>query len=141
MSGARGPYGAVVMEHFRRPRNEGRLASPDVIREGVNPLCGDRVRIELAMRDDVVADARFTANACAISVAAASVLTDRVRGLSAAAVATITDEEMLAALGGAVPPARRACALLPLATMVAGLGARTGVRRAGQGTPRQTSDC
>ena len=136
MSAAAGPYGAIVMEHFRRPRNEGRLASPDVAREGSNPLCGDRVRIELTMEGHLVAEARFTANACVISVAAASLLTERVRGMSAAAVAAITDEQMLAALGGAVPPARRSCALLPLATMVAGLSAGGGGRRAEQGTPR-----
>jgi nitrogen fixation NifU-like protein len=125
------------MEHFRRPRNQGRLAAPDAAREGANPLCGDRIRIELALRGDRIADARFTANACAISVAAASLLTERVRGMSAADVGTITDDEMVESLGGEVPPARRACAVLPLTTLVAAL-AEAGVpdgKRAGRGTP------
>jgi nitrogen fixation NifU-like protein len=111
------PYGATVMEHFRRPRNHGRLPEADVAREGSNPLCGDRVRIELAVRDGRVADARFTANACAISVASASLLTERVRGLTLAAVGAIGDDEVVAALGSEIPQARRDCALLPLATM------------------------
>lgn len=115
------PYGATVMEHFRRPRNHGRLAAPDVVREGINPLCGDLVRLELAVRDGRVAEARFTANACAIGVAAASLLTERVRGMSPAAARAIGDEEVLAALGDEVPAARRACALLPLSTMRAAL--------------------
>ena len=115
------PYGATVMEHFRRPRNQGPLAAPDAAREGSNPLCGDRVRIELAIRDGQVTDARFTANACAISVAAASLLTERVRGMATSAVEAITDDEMCAALGAEIPPARRACAVLPLATMRAAL--------------------
>jgi nitrogen fixation NifU-like protein len=115
------PYGAIVMEHFRRPRNQGPLATPDVVREGANPLCGDRVRIELALSAGRVDAARFTANACAISVAAASVLTERVRGMPTSAVEAITDDEMCAALGSEIPPARRACAVLPLATMRAAL--------------------
>ena len=119
-----GPYGVMVMEHFRRPRNQGRLPAPDAAREGANPLCGDRIRIELAVRDGRIADARFTANACAISVAAASVLTEHVRGMAAAAVRAITDDELCAALGDEIPPARRACVVLPLATMRAALEER-----------------
>ena len=115
------PYGATVMEHFRRPRNQGPLAAPDAVREGSNPLCGDRVRIELAIRDGRVADARFTANACAISVAADSLLTERVRGMATPAVQAITDDEICTALGAEIPTARRACAVLPLSTMRAAL--------------------
>src|ERR671914_1168320 len=117
MAGAPAPYGATIMDDFRRPRNLGPLSSADVAREGANPLCGDRVRIELALRDGRVADARFTANACAISVAAASLLTERVRGMSPVEIRAIGDEEVIVALGGEIPPARRACAVLPLATM------------------------
>jgi nitrogen fixation protein NifU and related proteins len=123
MPGAPAPYGATIMEHFRRPRNHGPLPAADVTREGANPLCGDRIRIELALEHDQVAEARFTANACAISVAAASLLTERVRGMSVAGVRAMRDEEMLAALRDEIPPARRACAVLPLATMRAALGA------------------
>lgn len=115
------PYGTTIMEHFRRPRNEGRLDAPDAMREGANPLCGDRVRIELALRDGRVAEARFTANACAISVAAASLLTERARGMPVAEVRAIRDDEILAELGPEVPEARRACAVLPLTTMCAAL--------------------
>jgi nitrogen fixation protein NifU and related proteins len=117
MNAPRTPYGATIMDHFRRPRNEGRLPAPDVSREGTNPLCGDRVRIELTVREGRIADARFTANACAISVAAASVLTERVRGMATETACAITDDELCASLGDGVPAARRACAVLPLATL------------------------
>jgi nitrogen fixation NifU-like protein len=120
------PYGATIMEHFRRPRNQGALSDADVAREGANPLCGDRVRIELAVRNGRVADARFTANACAISVAAASLLTERVRGMATAEASALRDDDLLVALGGDVPAARRACAVLPLATMRAALAALAG---------------
>ena len=117
MSTAPAPYGATIMEHFRRPRNQGPLPDADVVREGANPLCGDRIRIELALQGSRIREARFTANACAISVAAASLLTERVRGMSAADARTIADDEVVAALEGKIPAARRACAVLPLATM------------------------
>jgi nitrogen fixation protein NifU and related proteins len=123
MAAATAPYGATIMEHFRRPRNQGPLPGSDLAHEGANPLCGDRIRIELALRDGCVVEARFTANACAISVAAASLLTERVRGMSTLDVRSIRAEEMLAALGDRIPQAREACALLPLTTMVAALGA------------------
>jgi nitrogen fixation NifU-like protein len=111
------PYGTTIMEHFRRPRNQGRLPEANAVREGSNPLCGDRVRIEVVVNDGRVADARFTANACAISVAAASLLTERVRGMSAAEALSISNDELVAALENDIPPARRACALLPLTTL------------------------
>ncbi len=120
MSSRPSPYGAIVMEHFRRPRNQGRLDAPDAMREGANPLCGDRVRIELRVRGDQITDARFTANACAISVAAASLLTERVRGLALPDAAALSEDEICAALGD-VPASRRACAVLPLTTMRAAL--------------------
>ena len=44
-AGTSGPYGATILEHFRRPRNQGRLPNADASAEGANPLCGDRVRI------------------------------------------------------------------------------------------------
>jgi nitrogen fixation NifU-like protein len=116
------PYGATIMEHFRRPRNQGSLPAANATREGANPLCGDRVRIDLAVRDGRVAEARFTANACAISVAAASLLTERVRGMLAADVGRIREEHILEELGSAIPAGRRACAMLPLTTMVGALG-------------------
>jgi nitrogen fixation NifU-like protein len=137
MPAAPAPYGATIMEHFRRPRNQRPLPAADVAREGANPLCGDRIRIELAVRDGRTADAGFTANACAISVAAASLLTERVRGMAAEDVRAIRDEEMLTALGGEIPQARRACAVLPLTTLLAALAeldAGSG-NRAGRGTP------
>lgn len=108
------PYGATVLEHFRHPRNQRSLDRPTVAREAYNPLCGDRVRIELAIEDDVVRAAAFTANACAICTATASLLTERVTNHGVRDAAAITDEEMIAALGTELPAARVACATLPV---------------------------
>ena len=107
------PYGATVLEHFRRPRNQRTLERPTVAAEGYNPLCGDRVRVELDVADGTISAAAFTANACAICTASASLMTERVRGLAPAAASNIGDDEAVQALGSAIPAARVACAVLP----------------------------
>jgi nitrogen fixation NifU-like protein len=121
-------YGDTVLEHFRRPRNHRRLEAPSVTHEAYNPLCGDRVRIELAIDGHAITSAAFTGNACAICMASASLLTERLTGLSVTDAMAIADDEMLAALGNDVPPGRRACATLPLNAMHQGL---TGFRNRG----------
>ena len=89
------PYSATLIEHFRSPRNQGSLAEPTISEEGANPLCGDRVRIELRLDEDIVREAMFTANACAICVAAASMLTDVVRDAPLDEVQTLTVDDLL----------------------------------------------
>lgn len=113
----RGAYGAVVLEHFRRPHNHGRLDAPDLGAEGANALCGDRVRIELATRDGTIREARFSGNACAVCTAAASLLTDWLRGRTLADAIGLGEDELLRWLGGDLPASRRGCALLPRETL------------------------
>jgi len=111
------PYGATVLEHFRRPRNQRTLERPTVAREGYNPLCGDRVRIELEIKDAAIVTATFTANACAICTASASLLTERVRGSGVNAVSAISDADVIASLEADIPAGRMLCATLPLRTL------------------------
>jgi nitrogen fixation NifU-like protein len=112
MSGAP-PYLALVVEHYRRPRNQRALAAPTQVHEGVNPLCGDRVRMELEVRDRIVVDAAFAASACAIATASASLLTERIRGGTVDDALQVDEESVVTALGVGVPVARRGCAVLP----------------------------
>jgi nitrogen fixation NifU-like protein len=107
------PYGATVLEHFRRPRNQRALDRPTAVHEAYNPLCGDRIRIELEIEAAVIRQAAFTANACAICTASASLLTERVSGASVATASAVTDDEVVAALDTEVPVARLQCAILP----------------------------
>lgn len=110
-------YRSIVLEHFRHPRNRGALADASASAEGANPLCGDRVRVELRADHGTVTDARFTADACALCIASASLLTERVRGMSVSDAARIDPVWLFTSLNGEPPPARRKCATLPLDTL------------------------
>ncbi|HSA57857.1 MAG TPA: NTP transferase domain-containing protein [Gemmatimonadaceae bacterium] len=115
------PYSAVLVEHFRRPRNQGAVPAASISQEGSNPLCGDRVRIELRLEDGRVAQAGFTANACALCVAAASVLTELVTRAPLDEVETLTVDDLLRALQAHVGASRLNCVRLPLTVMHAGV--------------------
>jgi nitrogen fixation NifU-like protein len=115
------PYSAKILEHFRRPRNQGTLEHPTVSQEGSNPLCGDRVRVELVVEDGVVRAAKFVANACAVCVASASVLTDLVHDAPLDEVESLTTDELLRVLDARLPAARLACVSLPLTVLHTGV--------------------
>jgi nitrogen fixation NifU-like protein len=110
-------YRRIVLEHFRRPRNRGALPGANRSADGANPLCGDRIRIQLLLCDGVVVDARFTADACALCIASASLLTEHVRGQASHDVAALDSRWIAASLEGEPPPGRQKCALLPLDTL------------------------
>lgn len=126
-----GPYRGAILDHFRRPRNYGALPNASAEAEGTNPLCGDRVRV--AIRIDAatgrIVAARFTANACAICVAAASLLTERLGGSTIAAARQLGDDDVATMLGDLVPVARWRCATLPLETLHRALASLEGVAR------------
>jgi molybdenum cofactor cytidylyltransferase len=115
-------YSSLVLEHFRRPLNRGRLDTANASAEGSNPLCGDRIRMECEVVGGRVVRAAFTADACAICIAAASVLSERAKGMTARGVMLWGDEELLEWLEGPVPAPRRRCATLALETLQRALG-------------------
>lgn len=110
-------FRAVVLEHFRRPRNRGSLAGANGSAEGANSLCGDRIRVQVLARDGVIVDARFTADACALCIAAASLLTEGARGLLVKEARCLDPIWLQAALEAAPPPGRAKCVALPLETL------------------------
>lgn len=109
-------FRAVVLEHFRRPRNRGPLPDANAMAEGANPLCGDRIRVQLLADHDRIADARFTADACAICIAAASMLTEAARGMRISDAKSLDLAWLHASLEGEAPPGRKRCVTLPLDT-------------------------
>ena len=110
-------YRDVVLEHFRHPRNRGTLAGADVSADGSNPLCGDRIKVQVRVVDGSIAEAAFTADACVLCVASASLMTEHVIGMRADDARRLGDVVALDLVGGTVPPARQRCATLPLDTL------------------------
>ncbi|HEY2067050.1 MAG TPA: SUF system NifU family Fe-S cluster assembly protein [Gemmatimonadaceae bacterium] len=75
-------YQSIILDHNRRPKNYGTLEGATRRAEGRNPLCGDEVKVELKVENDAIGDVRFTAAGCAVSRAAASIMTQAVKGKS-----------------------------------------------------------
>jgi len=149
MADLRELYQEVILDHNRKPRNFRRLGAPTVAAEGHNPLCGDRISVELEVEGDTLRDIAFQGSGCAISKASASMMTAALKGKTvdeaAAAVeqfrAMLTEERpsddasalpgRLAVLAGVREfPIRIKCATLPWHTLRAALQ--------GQGEPVTT---
>jgi nitrogen fixation NifU-like protein len=123
-------YQQVVVDHYRRPRNVGRLVDGAQHADGDNPLCGDRITVYVRVSGRVITGATFEGAGCAICVASASLMTETVRGKTIAEVdrlgqrvsdlvtgapgAPVDDLGELTALAGVRQfPVRAKCALLP----------------------------
>lgn len=86
MPDLRNLYQDVVFDHNRHPRNFGKLLCANCRAEGFNPLCGDKVTVYLQLEDGRIRDVRFEGVGCAISMASASLMTESLKGKSAAEV-------------------------------------------------------
>ncbi len=73
-------YREIILDHYRRPRNRGELAEPTQRVEGVNPVCGDEIHLDLDIEDGTIRDVSFWGSGCSISQSSASMLTDRLKG-------------------------------------------------------------
>jgi len=120
-------YRDYILEHYRKPHNFGVIEEPSATYEGANPLCGDRITMQLGVKDGVVEEIGFTGRGCAISQASASLLTDEVKGKPVDAVAGIEATDVLDLLGIDISPARLKCAMLSfesLQHLLADIGAK-----------------
>jgi len=111
-------YSETLLDHFRHPRNYGALTAPDVSYESFNPLCGDRIRLEVKFEGETVKECGFVGDGCAISIAAASLLTELILNKE---ITSVSDDQLIAALESDIKPARRQCALLALEALRSGL--------------------
>lgn len=99
-------FSETLLEHFQSPRNLGELEDADAEAIDENPVCGDRLQVWLRIRDETVIDMRWRAEGCAPAIAAASVLSEMVRGMSLEEARSIGRGQVAEALGGL--PARKA---------------------------------
>ena len=80
MAGLEDLYREIILDHYRTPRNRGELDQPALFADGHNPLCGDEIRISVAVQDCVVTDVRFSGSGCSISQSSASMMTSAIKG-------------------------------------------------------------
>lgn len=107
-------YREYILDHYRNPRNYGKLEHPDAHAEDSNPLCGDQLAIDLQVEGDQVTSVRFQGRGCAISQSAASMLSEMIEGKSVEEVVRLGKDDVLEALGIPISPARTKCAFLSL---------------------------
>jgi nitrogen fixation protein NifU and related proteins len=112
-----GLYSDTIRERWRRPRYRGELVDATATAEDVNPLCGDRVRMALRVREGAVEGVRFTGDSCAICTASADVTAELSEGRPAADAARLTTDDVLAVLQADVRPTRLRCVSLPITVL------------------------
>ena len=104
-------YNETVIDHFNNPRNIGELAEVSAIGEASSSSCGDTTFIYLQIENGIIIDARFKTFGCAAAIAAASILTTLIIGNSLEMAKAISNDDVIAALGG-LPEKKISCAAL-----------------------------
>ncbi len=140
-------YRELILDHSRRPRNRGALAGATQHVEGVNPVCGDAIVLDLAVHHGIIDDAAFSGQGCSISQSSASMLTERVKGRTVAEARRVMDRFRAMLIDGALPdrelgdleafegvarlPVRVKCALLSWNVLQEGLDQATSAATGG----------
>lgn len=115
-------YREIIIERSKNPIYRGELVPHDISFEDENPLCGDRLRIDLRVdQEGIIREAAFSGHGCAISQASADLLLEYVMGKSLDDVRRMHKEDLLDLLGIELGPVRLKCALLPLKILKAGV--------------------
>lgn len=115
-------YSATLVDHFHHPRNAGELDNPNAVAEGENPICGDTVRIEMSIQDDVITRIRWSASGCPPAIAAASAASVLLEGRTLGDARRIDRAALAAALDG-LPTRKAHAATLVLSTVARALDA------------------
>ncbi len=104
-------YTALVRDHFENPRNAGEIGNADAVGYQTNPVCGDTMQLTLRINGGRVVEACFQTSGCPAAIAASSVCTEMIRGLTLSKAEALTKEDYAAALGG-LPPSKMHCSVL-----------------------------
>jgi nitrogen fixation NifU-like protein len=115
-------YRDIILDHYKNPRNFGELADAEVTGEKDNPLCGDKIILNIKYKklninnkpQTIISDIKFSGQGCAISMASASLLTEYVKGKDVSILKKMTADDMVKLLQIEVSATRLKCALLPL---------------------------
>lgn len=115
-------YRELIIERYKNPHHKGTLDPHDYSYEDDNPLCGDELRIDIRIdENDVVTDAKFEGQGCAISMASADLLVENIVGKPLNEIKGMSKQDILELLGIELGPVRLKCALLSLKVLKAGV--------------------
>jgi nitrogen fixation NifU-like protein len=107
-------YRENILEHYKNPLNKGDLDAATHTYQATNPLCGDDILMQVVVEGEIIREVKFKGGGCAISMAAASLLTESVKGHTLGDVKKMTKDNIMALLGIPISPVRLKCALLCL---------------------------
>ena len=116
-------YSAKFKEHLTNPRNAGELPEANAIADETNPICGDRLRLALIIKDDRIEAARYLAYGCPPTLVCGSVLTELISGKTTAEAKLVTRADLLDAIGG-LPSRKHHAAALAIETLHSALSHR-----------------
>ena len=110
-------YKEEILEHYKDPQNFGKLNNYSHLSKLTNPLCGDDIEMYLRIENNKVKDISFDGKGCAITIAAASLLTEKVKDMTVTQLKQMEEDDVLTLLGISISQTRKKCALLPLVTI------------------------
>ena len=116
-----GMYRENILDHYKNPHNKGAIINPDIKHTENNPICGDVITVTLKVKGNNLEDVKFMGQGCAISQAAASMLTDEIKGKTFEEVKEIKREDIAKLLGISIGSARTKCAVLGLVAVKEGI--------------------
>jgi len=105
-------YRQQILDHYKNPRNYGELEDPTYTHVGENPMCGDEITVDVALEDGTIERVAFRGDGCAISQAAASMLSERLQGASVEELQEMDRDDVIEMLGVEISPMRVKCAVL-----------------------------
>ncbi|QAT42836.1 Fe-S cluster assembly scaffold protein NifU [Aminipila luticellarii] len=104
-------YNDKVMDHFMNPHNVGEIENADGSGTYGSPVCGDMMKIDIKVKDDVIKDAKFKTFGCGSAIASSSVATDMIIGLTIDEALAVTNKQIINELGG-LPAVKIHCSVL-----------------------------
>ena len=114
-------YKENILDHYKNPRNFGRIESCQLKHREFNPVCGDDITLFVKFEGNLVKEVKFCGNGCAISIAAASMLSEKIKGMDLNKLSSITEEDILEMIGIKLGVVRIKCGILCLKTLFNGI--------------------
>ena len=133
-------YQQNILDYYKHPRNKGKVSNPDIKFRELNPLCGDEIEVTIKLEGNKIKQILFEGKGCAISQAAASMMSEYLEGKKIEDANKFTKDEMLEMLGIPFSPARLRCALLGIRVMKEGVYAYLDRKNKGKADTHEIRD-